>query len=144
MGSQFRRICKKVLRTMDSISLPEFLLLNILLTGLLLLPQSKFTPIEYILGIIKLGIVYGWFVFLMVLLSFLVDVPNRLDVSISDWVASIVTFGVITSFVLWEYQCSVILKVLILVPITVLWSYLTIRILRHIQKKSYREDDAYG
>ena len=144
MGGQFRRICRKVLRTMSSISLLEFLLLNILLTGLLLFPQSKFTPIEYILGIIKLGIVYGWFVFLMVLLSFLVDVPNRLDVSISDWVASIVTFGAITSFVLWEYQCSVILKVLILVLITVLWSYLTIRILRHIQKKSYREEDAYG
>ena len=144
MGSQFRRICKKVFRTMESISLPEFLLLNILLTGLLLLPQSKFTPIEYILGIIKLGIVYGWFVFLMVLLSFLVDVPNRLDVSISDWVASIVTFGVITSFVLWGYQCSVILKVLILVLITLLWSYLTIRILGYIRKKSYRENDAYG
>lgn len=115
MGGQFRRICKKVFRTMDSIPLLEFLLLNILLTGLLLFPQSKFTPIEYILGIIKLGIVYGWFVFLMVLLSFLVDVPNRLDVSISDWVASIVAFGVITSFVLWGRQCSVILKVLVLV-----------------------------
>ncbi|WP_206205842.1 hypothetical protein [Thermococcus sp. Bubb.Bath] len=135
MISQVRRVHRRVSWTLDSLSIPKFLLLNILLTGLLLLPPSKFTLLGYIGEIIKLGVAYGWFVFLMALLSLLVDVPNKLDVSTSDWISSIVAFGFITSVILWARQWPVILKVLVLVIVTYLWSHLTIRVLKSLQGK---------
>ncbi|MDI3476245.1 MAG: hypothetical protein PWQ95_1973 [Thermococcaceae archaeon] len=133
--NQVQMIFRKASRTLENISPLELLVFNILLTGLLVFPPSGVTLTEYIWGIIKLGIVYGWFVFLITLFSILVDVPNKLDVSIPDWIASIVAFGFITFFLVVERQWSVILKVLILIVVTLLWSCLTIRVLRSLHRK---------
>ncbi|KUH32779.1 hypothetical protein APY94_08310 [Thermococcus celericrescens] len=133
MTIQVRRISRKITEIIDSLSFPKFLFLNILTTGLLLVPLSKFTLFGYIEETIKLGVAYGWFVFLMALLYSIIDVPEKWEVSIHDWIASFGAFSIITSLILWKRQWPVALKVLIVILLAYLWTHLTIKVLQHIQ-----------
>ena len=135
MTIQVRRINRKIIEIIDSLSFPKLLFLNILATGLLLVPRSKFTLFEYTKTILKLGIVYGWFVFLIVLLYLLIDVPEKWDVSVHDWITSFGAFSIITFLILLKQQLSVALKMLIVILIAYLWSYLTIKLLKYIQAR---------
>ncbi|ASJ05615.1 hypothetical protein A3L01_09660 [Thermococcus barossii] len=135
MMIQARRIRRKIIEIIDSLSFPELLFLNILATGLLLVPPSKFTLFGYIEEIIKLGIAYGWFVFLMALLYLVIDVPEKWEVSIHDWIASFGAFSIITSLIVWKRQWPLVLKVLIVILLAYLWSKLTIKGLQYIQKQ---------
>ncbi len=134
MVIQIRKVRREIIGIIDNLSFPELLFLNILATGLLLIPPSKFTLFGYIKEIIKLGIAYGWFVFLMALLYLVIDVPEKWEVSIHDWIASFGAFSILTSLILWKRQWPLVLKIFIVILLAYLWSQLTLKVLQYIQR----------